>query len=62
MMLGGGDMLTSVADLLTASSECGVLREEQQSAVTVAAAMQVAQDVRDVIEACAVQLVRRRKN
>lgn len=35
-----------------------MITEEQESPITAAAVMLVAQDIRDVVEACAAQLVR----
>lgn len=58
MLAGGGEVMSSVEGLVSAGSKCCLLREEQEGAVTVAAALQVAQDVRDVVEVCAAQLVR----
>lgn len=50
-------MLTAVSELLAAGTRCCVISEEQESPITVAAVMLVAQDIRDVIEASAAQLV-----
>lgn len=58
MLAGGGEVIASVEGLVSAGSTCCLLREEQEGAITVAAALQVAQDVRDVLEVCAAQLVR----
>ena len=58
MLAGGGEVITSVEGLVSAGSGCCLLREDQEGAVTVAAALQVAHDVRDVVEICAAQLVR----
>lgn len=53
-------MLTAVSELLAAGTRCCVVSEEQENPITAAAVMLVAQDIRDVIEACAAQLVRPR--
>lgn len=58
LLAGGGEVITSVEGLVSAGSKCCVLREDQEGAVTAAAALQVAQDIRDVVEVCAAQLVR----
>lgn len=57
MMVGDGEMLSVVAEMVAMGLKCGVLREEQESAATAAAAMLAAKDVRDVIEICSAQLV-----
>lgn len=59
MLAGGGEVMTSVEGLVSAGSKCCLLRKDQQGPVAVAAALQVAQDVRDVLEVCAAQLVRK---
>lgn len=56
MMVGDGETLAAVGSLLSAGLKCFVT-EEQESAVTVAATVQAVQDVRDVMEVCAAQLV-----
>ena len=58
MVVADGAMLFLVAELVAAGLRCGVLREEQESASTVAAAMLAAQDVRNLMELCSAQLVR----
>lgn len=57
MMVGDGQILSIVVELVAMGLKCGVLREEQESAATVAAAMLAAKDVRDVVEVCSAQLV-----
>ncbi|CAM9862466.1 unnamed protein product [Choristocarpus tenellus] len=57
MLLGGGESLSRVRDLIDEGAKL-TLKEEQEGPVTVAAVMQVAQDLRDVMEVCAAQLVR----
>ena len=52
--------MTAVSELLAAGTKCCVTRKEQESPITAAAVMLVAQDIRDVVEACAAQLVRPR--
>ncbi|CAM9479597.1 unnamed protein product, partial [Ascophyllum nodosum] len=56
MVVADGAMLFLVAELVAAGLRCGVLREEQESASTVAAAMLAAQDVRNLMELCSAQL------
>lgn len=58
MLDGHGEMIIVVEGLMSAGSRCCQLCKEQEGAVTAAAALQVAQDVRDVMEVCAAQLVR----
>lgn len=53
-----GEMLAPVEELVSAGLQCFDLREEQEGAITVAATLQVARDVRNVMEVCAAQLVR----
>lgn len=56
MLLEAGEMLSEVSALITAGCKC-VLRPNQEAAVTVAAAVQVVQDLRDALEVCSSQLV-----
>ncbi|CAM9308243.1 unnamed protein product, partial [Ectocarpus fasciculatus] len=56
MLLGGGEVMTAVAGLVSVGSKCCHLREEQEGAIAVAAAVQVAHDIRDLVEVCAAQL------
>lgn len=58
MLAGGGEAIALVEGLVSAGSKCCILSKEQEGAVTVASALQVAQDVRDVMEVCSAQLVR----
>ncbi len=58
MLAGEGEMIPPVEELVVSGLECSRLREDQEGALAVAAALQVAQDVRDVVEVCAAQLVR----
>lgn len=51
--------MTAVAGLVSVGSKCCDLREEQEGAIAVAAVVQVAHDIRDLVEVCAAQLVRR---
>lgn len=57
MMVGDVEMISVVVELVAMGLKCGVLREEQESAATVEAAMLAAKDVRDVVEICSAQLV-----
>lgn len=59
MLLGGGEVMTAVAGLVSVGSKCCHLHEEQEGAIAVAAVVQVAHDIRDLVEVCAAQLVRR---
>lgn len=52
-----GEMLVPVEELVSAGFKCFDLPEEQEGAITVAATLQVARDVRNVMEVCAAQLV-----
>ncbi|CAM9997027.1 unnamed protein product, partial [Laminaria digitata] len=56
MFVGEGEMLTTVSELLAAGTRVCVISTEQERPMTAAAVMLVAQDLRDVIEACAAQL------
>lgn len=56
MLIREGEMLSAVSALVSAGRKC-VLTREQESAVPVAAAVQVAHDMRDIMEVCAAQLV-----
>lgn len=56
MMLGRAQLLPEVEALVSSGLEC-LLDESQERAVTVASVVQVAQDLRDVLEVCAAQLV-----
>jgi len=58
MLAGEGEMIPPVEELVVSGLGCSRLREDQEGALAVAAALQVAQDVRDVVEVCAAQLVR----
>ncbi|CAN0064036.1 unnamed protein product, partial [Ectocarpus sp. 12 AP-2014] len=56
MLLGGGEVMTAVAGLVSVGSKCCHLHEEQEGAIAVAAVVQVAHDIRDLVEVCAAQL------
>ncbi|CAM9316838.1 unnamed protein product [Scytosiphon promiscuus] len=56
MLEGQGEIITAVEGLVSAGWKCCQLRNEQEGAISVAATLQVAQDVRDVVEVCAAQL------
>lgn len=56
MIVGSGEVLTAASALMLAGRKC-VLRTEQETSVTVAAVVQVVQDLRDLMEVCAAQLV-----
>lgn len=60
MVLSGGEMLATVSELLSSGLECCSLREDQESPVTVAAVLRVAEDIRDVLEISSAQLVSER--
>lgn len=56
MMLGESQLLSEVVALLSAGFKC-TLDNDQEAAITVVSVVQVAQDLRDIVEVCAAQLV-----